>query len=504
MARRNHGATQSLSSQPNAPLLSKQQIHNTTSNNKHNSLQEQVPNSIPSNKRNSNKSVKSARAMDQRTPSVYFQSAESEIQIVEVTPKETRIEIASSRDSPSDSTDQSSHAWKRKRRRRPSNVEIRSAPLRKVEFSGHRKRFSVDILTGIISVFVTIAVSVPISLVILIILPMAFLVKTLGTSCFHPRVSGCCHYEYLSSHDAYFFSQESQPVLHSVLIIDGSLPLARIRQVVTSRVIDAKNASGELMYPRFSDCVKILPAGPAWKKDESFHIHHHIYLGHRVSSKSELEDYISELTSKPLPMERPLWEIVVVGASDDCESKDTVLVCRVHPCISDGISLMRLLCNALSDNHMKYLPSKPHFASITYATAVIFSFLYAPLTLIKWIFFWPVENNLLTHSYYFVQKNKTKYIEKNLQKTISESMQSLSPSNNRNLNGERQKLYEGSEGGYVVKYSSSVSLPKVNRVKLVTRTTLNDVLLSTVSGALRIALQKRGLDNPPDLSVSPA
>ena len=512
MARRNHGATQHRQfSPPEAPP------HQSSKQSKGQTPQNILPNSALKSQSNTAIPRRASRGGAQMsafsTPSVTFQKADSEIQIVEVVSKDARIDMSSAIDRGLESNDQSSHAWKRKRRRQ-SREEIRSAPYRKIEHFGDSSRCGENMLTGILSVFITVVVSVPISLLILLTLPMALLVKTLGTACFQPRISSCCHqYQYLSSHDAYFVSQPSQSVMHSILIIDGMLPLAKIRQIVASRVIEAKNSSGELLYPRFTDRVKILSAGPAWVRDQSFHIHHHIYLGPNLMSQEELQNYVSDLMSKPLSLDRPLWEIIVVGGGgDDRSNKDTILVCRIHPCVADGISLMRVLCHALSDNQVQNLPAKPHFGATTYATSVMLSFLFAPFTLIKWLCFWPEENNLLTNSYYFIQKekrgakqNKTTANSRHndVNRRRSRRPSGSSTSSNRIHNDSSNSYCRSTiNEGHVVKWRAGISLPKVTRVKLVTRTSLNDVILSSVAGSLRKTLQKRGLHNPPDLMVS--
>lgn len=494
---RNHGGASNISSQPSARSANSSASSLGTSQNctsrtplVHNSTSKTQGKSSSAATRMSNASHTS-----RNSPSVAYKAINSEIQVMEVANRNCRLDINSS-DTDNESS-QPAHAWKRKKRR--TSRELRSAPIVKVKHMGETSLCGESFLSAVISLFLTVFLSVPISLILLLTFPMALLVKTLGTACFHPRLPGCCNYEYLSAHDAHYYTQTSQSVLHSVLVIDGMLPLARIRQIVANRVVEAKNGSGDLLFPRFTDHVELLPAGPAWTEDESFHIHHHIYLGPRLSSKEELQDYVSDLISKPLSLERPLWEMIVVGGGDQDGARDTVLVCRVHPCIADGISLMRVLCQALSDNHVQHLPQKPHFGGTTYATSMMQSIFSAPLTIMKWLLWWPHENNLLTRSHYFARRQSHHTSDKNTGQTkIANACQ---PNSNKTHHLYRDRKTSINEG-HVVKWSASIPLSKVTRVKLVTRTCLNDVLLAALSGALRKTFQKRGLDNPPDLKVS--
>jgi hypothetical protein len=53
-----------------------------------------------------------------------------------------------------------------------------------------------------------------------------------------------------------------------------------------------------------------------------------------------------------------------------------------------------------------------------------------------------------------------------------------------------------------VTWSAAITLPKVNRIKQVTRSTVNCVLLAALAGAARRLLQGCGVKNPPDMKVS--
>lgn len=56
--------------------------------------------------------------------------------------------------------------------------------------------------------------------------------------------------------------------------------------------------------------------------------------------------------------------------------------------------------------------------------------------------------------------------------------------------------------GYSVAWSAAIALHKVARIKHVTRSTVNEVLLAALAGAVRSLLQNCGVRHPPDLKVS--
>jgi WS/DGAT/MGAT family acyltransferase len=78
-----------------------------------------------------------------------------------------------------------------------------------------------------------------------------------------------------------------------------------------------------------------------WELDPHFDVRSHL---HRVAlpapgDKQALQAFMSDLISTPLDLTRPLWQFVLVeGYGQGC-----VVACRLHHSIADGIALMRVL-----------------------------------------------------------------------------------------------------------------------------------------------------------------
>ncbi|XP_071550130.1 uncharacterized protein [Panulirus ornatus] len=398
---------------------------------------------------------------------------------------------------------QLSEAWKRKRRRsmEPKIPEyLRSAPLKRVRHP-LEESLVVSFFTAVTGVVLTCVISIPLSLALMLALPMAMLMKAMAAVCRVPRTRTCstaCHKDYLAPHDAQFLLQDADnhSVIHSVLVIDASMNLKRIKQLLATRVVEAKNGAGGLMYPRLTQMVSHLPAGPAWVHDHNFNLHNHIFSGPNITTEEALQKYVSALLSQPLPLARPLWEIIVLH--DFGRSRDTVLVCRLHQCISDGMSLVRVLCQSLSDNQIMHIPQKPHFGGTTYGMNLVKALFVGPLTALTWLWWWRPDHNPLT-----IRRATAAPLPRATKSAGSccGCSREVPPSSSSEGGAYTVWGEEGSEG-QVVLWSAGVSVSRVVRIKQVTRTCLNDVLLAALAGALRLTLQRQGVVHPPDLKVN--
>ena len=96
-----------------------------------------------------------------------------------------------------------------------------------------------------------------------------------------------------------------------------------------------------LRYPRFVQCVQETPAGCYWVPDPDFRIEHHLVretLTERPgqSAQQALQERLGELSMQPLDRKHPLWQFHLV---EDYLGGSAMLV-RIHHCIADGIALI--------------------------------------------------------------------------------------------------------------------------------------------------------------------
>ncbi len=125
-------------------------------------------------------------------------------------------------------------------------------------------------------------------------------------------------------------------VITSVMWFDRPLDGARIREVVSERLVKR--------YVRFRQRVveSHLPLRtPHWQDDPDFDLERHLH--HRAlpepGGDAELQELVGELMSMPLDRAKPLWDMYIV----DGYRGGSALVSRMHHCIADGIALVHVM-----------------------------------------------------------------------------------------------------------------------------------------------------------------
>jgi WS/DGAT/MGAT family acyltransferase len=89
-------------------------------------------------------------------------------------------------------------------------------------------------------------------------------------------------------------------------------------------------------------------AAPAWVDDESFDVRNHVRLASEpVTGREALIGFGGKVMAERLDHERPLWCVDVVGPDDGGR---TALVIRVHHCLADGVTALRMLSQLLWDD----------------------------------------------------------------------------------------------------------------------------------------------------------
>jgi WS/DGAT/MGAT family acyltransferase len=117
-----------------------------------------------------------------------------------------------------------------------------------------------------------------------------------------------------------------------VMMLDRKPDIAKVRRAIKSRF---------LAFRRFR-CRTVQDASGAWwEEDEAFDINFHVQ---RVAlpgagGKAELQDLVSELASTPLDFDRPLWQFHLV----DNYAGGGALITRIHHCYADGIALIQVM-----------------------------------------------------------------------------------------------------------------------------------------------------------------
>ncbi|WP_375761732.1 wax ester/triacylglycerol synthase family O-acyltransferase [Corallococcus exercitus] len=143
--------------------------------------------------------------------------------------------------------------------------------------------------------------------------------------------------ERMASMDAAWLQMEEPAnlmMITAVLWFDGAVDLERLRAVVRERLVER--------YPRFRQRVVPGPLGaPHWEDAPDFHLEEHLSTLRVPASagRAGLEALVGDWLGVPLERSRPLWHFHLVRGAQGGD----VLLARLHHCMADGIALARVL-----------------------------------------------------------------------------------------------------------------------------------------------------------------
>ncbi|XP_076350395.1 putative diacylglycerol O-acyltransferase tgs1 isoform X2 [Tachypleus tridentatus] len=318
-------------------------------------------------------------------------------------------------------------------------------------------------LLSVIFVVIAIITGIPFVMFLTLLIPLVLFIRHACAKycyCRSGNRGGCGNKKlhFLSAVDAFWLhdSDFNRFVSHCIFFVERGMNAEKLRELVLTRVISKQYSMG-LAFPRFTQKISPVSTGYCWVEDENFALKNHIFEEHkRIGSKRELEDHLTFLMGQPMSQDRPLWEIRVVPNFG--KARDTVFLFRVHLAVSDGISFVKILGNCLADSRHN-LRLKPRYGGTTFPFNIFRALMVGPLTFLTWLLYFRRDCNLLQHS--------------------------------QRLSGER-----------VVSWSRNIRFSKIQRIKQITRSSINDVLLSAVTGSLRAYFQQNGVEHPPDVTMN--
>ena len=335
-----------------------------------------------------------------------------------------------------------------------------SAPYKRLEHPAD-KSVMFSFIVSIIFFLMALTVFCPVVALVVLVLPVAFLLRRCMACCCcctNHRACSCCCSKLLRPADSMWLHDTplNRTVVQCLVTMQHGLDLARIQDLIMARVVTAENKSGQRLYPRFTQKVVPLYSGDAWEHDTDFAVDNHVFsMPSTVKSQADIEQYVGDMASQELCCERPLWEIHI--KCDFGADKDTLVLFRIHPSVSDGISLIRILFKSLADNQT-VCSLKPRFGRGAFIFNTLRAIVIGPLIFLqKWVF------------------------------------------TRRDYNLIHEPTLSGKK---IVAWSEPFNFAALTRIKQVTRSTYNDVLLAVAAGSLRTYFKKSGVQNPYDLLAS--
>jgi len=239
-----------------------------------------------------------------------------------------------------------------------------------------------------------------------------------------------------------------------------------------------------LSFHRFRQRVSDLSSTSAmWEDDPDFDIRRHV---RRVAlpgdaGKVELEEYVSELMGTPLDHAKPMWEFHLV----ENYRKGAAVVVRIHHCHADGIALIRVLLGITDATpEMAEVPEPPT------SSAEHDDFIHA--------LFEPLESavettvglgrGLLSAGLDLTRHpgKAVDYLRYGLRFTAESAELTLMPA-------DSPTRFKGQPGPMKrAVWAEPLSLTEVQAISHVLGCSVNDVLLSSVTAALRAYLLEKG------------
>ena len=231
--------------------------------------------------------------------------------------------------------------------------------------------------------------------------------------------------------------------------------VSHFRQVFLDRMVNARKANGELLYPRFRCFVRPGLFQHFFSEDRSFNIENHVlkWEGEVPRSKEELRAIVSKLNTEPLPEARSPWRFVCIPTNFG--NNDVILFLRLSHTLGDGVSFVKFLTYQLPDQVVSQKDTQNYSATRRTLHLAKAMFI-APLYLLKW-FLRPADQSFL----------------------------------------------HGPELSGVKKFTwnESYDLQSIKDIRSAAGTTVNDILMSCFTMALRKYFQRKGIDNPNDLTA---
>ncbi|MBF0228329.1 MAG: wax ester/triacylglycerol synthase family O-acyltransferase [Desulfamplus sp.] len=287
-------------------------------------------------------------------------------------------------------------------------------------------------------------------------------------------------------------------VITSIMEFEEPLDYNRLYATIDNRLA---------CFPRFKKKVEKPLTGIGagkWVTDRNFDLRSHIHrIGLPASGeKADLQEVISALQTKSLDYNKPLWDIHLI----ENYGKGCALFFRIHHCIADGISLVHvLLSTADSDPNAPWPDTKPLPSKRPSDFAPFFVF-----------------NSMMDSAKDMINTGQKigKTVMKELEKIVTNPSSlkdwgALSATISSDTAKVLSKLtimpadpktaFKGKLG--VQKrmiWTKPMPLDKIKKVgKAISTTTLNDVLVATVTGAMRRYLKTRNTPvNKLDLHVA--
>lgn len=270
-------------------------------------------------------------------------------------------------------------------------------------------------------------------------------------------------------------------MITSFMTFDEPLDYDRLAAVLERRLLTFDRFRQKVVEP-------VTPFGNVtWEEDRAFDLRAHL---HRIAlpapgDKAALQEVMSDLISTPLDRSKPLWQFhLIENYGNGC-----VVAGRLHHCIADGIALMRVLLSMTDltpDGDLRQAPEDTSAQNGDYRPrGLLNSVASLPSSLTKSA--WHMTGSVARQGVETAKRPRrlVDALSFGAKGTLTLGEMALLPPDPANL-------FKGDLGALKrLAWTDPLPLPEVKRTAKALGATINDLMLTAVSGALRRYLQER-------------
>lgn len=273
-------------------------------------------------------------------------------------------------------------------------------------------------------------------------------------------------------------------IITGVMVFTAPLDFERLRVTIEARLLPFKRFRQRVREPKYPLLL------PRWEYDPHFDISYHLQRGKlpEPGDHATMQLFVSELMSLPLDRSRPLWQIYYV----ENYLKGSAIVARLHHCIADGIAIMQVLLSLTDATAQAPWPEpfEPHLHPMSPLARLV-------LPVVRTIYF--VDRTMKSAENLVHEGMETlihpsrlqKFTQRGISGSLALGKLLLIPPDHPNI--LKQKCGIAKKAAW----STAFNIEEVKEVGRLMGGTVNDILLSAITGALRRYLDESGPDTPP-------
>eukprot|EP01134_Creolimax_fragrantissima_P007746 CFRG7746T1 len=185
-----------------------------------------------------------------------------------------------------------------------------------------------------------------------------------------PETERCQPLDYI---EVLLDSRKNMCIINGAIVVRNAL-LGDVQAAVKKVLLDP-------WYKRLTKCLVLFKNVPFWVTSKGFRLEDHVYKALEEGNSKpmndiELMEWIAAELVQNLPLDKPLWKIIVMENFRQCDDGSgdmlSCIVMRVHHVVADGVSLASML-NTMMTTQAELdlakqgapLPKRSHMVSVT-------------------------------------------------------------------------------------------------------------------------------------------